>query len=86
MIVYILLKFCETEEGEVNYELSSFLLSTFIKHTRLHMQNPNNQCLQSVLFLHKILQNSRHLPSIAKDKDLLNFLFTLMPYLFREES
>ena len=34
----------------------------------------------------KMFQYSNHLLSIAKEKDLLNKLFTLMPYFFKEEA
>ena len=36
--------------------------------------------------MQKLLQNSRHLISIAKDKDLINFLFGIVPYLFKDEA
>ena len=42
LVIYILLKFCETEEGEVNYEASSMILASFVKHTRMHMHKQNN--------------------------------------------
>lgn len=42
--------------------------------------------MPSVLGMYKMLTHSKHLLNIAKDKDLINKLFGIMPYFFREEA
>lgn len=54
-------------------------------HFHQNLANTSS-CLQSVLALNKLLQNSKHLISIAKDKDLINHLFGIIPIMFREEA
>lgn len=44
-------------------------------------------CLQSVHFMQALLQNvlGDCIWEVAKEKDLINFLFNMMPYLLKDE-
>ena len=77
----------ENEEGDANYDIASCIINAFVKHIRIHFQSTKfSYCLPSVLAMYKLLTYSKHLLSIAKDKDLINKLFGIMPYFFREEA
>jgi hypothetical protein len=87
MALVLLVRMSENEEEQVNYEISSYLVNGFLKHLRIHFSgNRISYCLPSSLAIYKLFTSSKHLLNIAKDKDLINKLFSLMPYFFREEA
>eukprot|EP00347_Sterkiella_histriomuscorum_P005241 403357349 len=89
IIVYIFLQMHENDEGEVNYEVCQTIITAFVKHIRMHQsQNVANQmhCLQAYLAMNKLFQNSKNFLTLAKEKDVINVIFSILPYMFKEEA
>lgn len=80
-----------SKEGSPN-EFGACVASAFVKHMRLHLHQSLHKplnCFHSVFVVFTLLKKSTQSESLYqafKEKEVIGFIFTMMPSLFREES